>query len=147
MWRKFSSVRREDDIMISRRVKIQSLGMSPWYIPEYLKKTQASKLGYAQGIPFFISNLSGHFWWNYIFIQSHHMHFTLIVCLFLFSFVFCNNLSRILTFLCGRETRSAFSCEYSYSSFISVEYSCLVTINFQLLFFMHLLSKLLVLLC
>ena len=34
----------------------------------------------------------------------------------------------ILVFLCGIETHSAFSCEYSYSSLISVEYSCLVII-------------------
>jgi hypothetical protein len=31
----------------------------------------------------------------------------------------------ILSFLCGRETHSAFSYEYSYSSFIFVEYSFL----------------------
>ena len=39
----------------------QSLGMPPWFIPAYFKKTQASKLGDAQGIPFFIDNLSGFF--------------------------------------------------------------------------------------
>ena len=41
----------------------------------------------------------------------------------------------IIAFLCGRETRSAFSCEYSYSSLISVEYSCLVTIMLPALVF------------
>ena len=39
-------------MMTSKRVKSQSLGMPPWYIPEYFKKTQVSKLGDAQGIPF-----------------------------------------------------------------------------------------------
>ena len=29
--------------------------------------------------------------------------------------------------MCGRETCSGFSCEYSYSSLIFVEYSCLAT--------------------
>ena len=33
----------------------------------------------------------------------------------------------ILAFLCGIETRSAFSCEYSYFSLIPVEYTCLAT--------------------
>ncbi|KAK1683523.1 hypothetical protein QYE76_044371 [Lolium multiflorum] len=31
--------------------------MPPWFIPAYFKKTQASKLGDAQGIPFFIDNI------------------------------------------------------------------------------------------
>ena len=61
-----------------------------------------------------------------ILLLSHHMYFTWSVCLFLFSCIFCNKLGRILTFLCGRETRSAFSCEYSYSSLIFVKYSLLV---------------------
>jgi hypothetical protein len=30
--------------------------MQPWFIPAYFKKTQASKLRDAQGIPFFINN-------------------------------------------------------------------------------------------
>ena len=37
-------------MMKSRRVKSQSLGMPPWDIPAYFKKTQASKVGDAQGI-------------------------------------------------------------------------------------------------
>ena len=45
-----------DDIKKSEKPK---LGMSPWYILAYLKKTQASKLGDAQGIPFFINKVSG----------------------------------------------------------------------------------------
>ena len=37
--------------------KSLSLGMPRWVIPAYFKKTQASKLGDAQGIPFFIDNI------------------------------------------------------------------------------------------
>jgi hypothetical protein len=48
--------------------------------------------------------------------------------------------------LCGRETRSAFSYEYSYSSFIFVEYSFHVIVCSLALFFMHLLLDLLALL-
>ena len=76
-------------MMRSRRVKSLILGMPPWDIPTYLKKTQASKLGDTQGIPFFINKVSG----------------------------------------------SAFSCEYSYSSLISVEYSCLATAMLSALVF------------
>jgi hypothetical protein len=31
--------------------------MPRWFTPAYFKKTQASKLGDAQGIPFFIDNI------------------------------------------------------------------------------------------
>ncbi|KAK1607951.1 hypothetical protein QYE76_031624 [Lolium multiflorum] len=55
----FQGSREEDDILRSRRMKGLSLGMPRWFIPAYFKKTQASKLGDAQGIPFFIDNLSG----------------------------------------------------------------------------------------
>ena len=40
--------------MRSRRVKSLILGMPRWVIPRKFKNTQASKLGDAQGIPFFI---------------------------------------------------------------------------------------------
>ncbi|KAK1676998.1 hypothetical protein QYE76_037846 [Lolium multiflorum] len=33
------------------------LGDAPWFTPAYIKKTQAFKLGHAQGIPFFIDNI------------------------------------------------------------------------------------------
>ena len=66
-----------------------------------------------------------------IFLLLHMLCFVLGASLFLFfvffCFVCCNQLGWILAFLCGRETRSAFSCEYSYSSLIFVEYSCLTT--------------------
>ena len=55
----FQGSREEDDILWSRRVKALSLGMPRWFTPAYIKKTQASKLGDAQGIPFFIDKLSG----------------------------------------------------------------------------------------
>ena len=36
------------------------LGEAPMDLPNIFKKTQASKLGVAQGIPFFFNKLSGH---------------------------------------------------------------------------------------
>ena len=47
----FQGSREEDDTIWSRRVKSLSLGMPPWFIPAYLKKTQASKLGDALASP------------------------------------------------------------------------------------------------
>ena len=72
-------------MMRSRRVKNQSLGMSRWYITAYLTKTQASKLGDAEGIPFFMNKVSGHLYGNYILIQSHLKSFYLErLCVFIF---------------------------------------------------------------
>ena len=45
VWSKFSRIKREDDMMWSRRWKSLSLGMPPWVTQVYFKKTQASKLG------------------------------------------------------------------------------------------------------
>ena len=42
--------------MIKKR---KELKLGEAYLPGYFKKTQASKLGDAQGIPFFIYKLSG----------------------------------------------------------------------------------------
>ncbi|KAK1662905.1 hypothetical protein QYE76_051064 [Lolium multiflorum] len=53
----FQGSREEYDILRSRGVKALSLGMPPWFTPAYFKKTQVSKLGDAQGIPFFIDNI------------------------------------------------------------------------------------------
>ncbi|KAK1642667.1 hypothetical protein QYE76_060472 [Lolium multiflorum] len=53
----FQGSREEYDILRSRGVKALSLGMPRWFTPAYFKKTQASKLGDAQGIPFFIDNI------------------------------------------------------------------------------------------
>ena len=53
----FQGSREEDDTIWSRRVKALSLGMPRWFTPAYFKKTQASKLGDAQGIPFFIDKI------------------------------------------------------------------------------------------
>ena len=57
--------------------------------------------------------------------------FLFSVCLVFLLFYTC----WILAFMCERETRSTFSCGYSYSSIISVEYSCLVTIMLLALVF------------
>ena len=80
------------------------------------KKTQASKLGDAQGIPSSSSTTIRssplklcfyHFTYYVLFLERHFI--LLSVCFSLFAgHVFC----WILAFLCGRETRSAFSLEY-----------------------------------
>ena len=91
--------------------KRQSLGM-PWASPSSSTKYQVIFL-------------------DAIFLLLHMLCVVLGTSLFLFlvffGFVCCNQLGWILAFLCGRETRSAFSCEYSYSLLTFVEYSCLAT--------------------
>ena len=63
----------------------------------------------------------------------------------MFLFLLCYTLNKLdpSILVWERETHSAFLCEYSYSSPISVEYSCLATAMLSTLFFMHLLSELL----
>ena len=100
----FQVLIEENDATWSRRGKSLSLGRLT--SPAYFKKTQASNLGDAQGIPFFIYNyqvLSN----DTIFLLLHASIFFLgaWVCFVLFSFVCCYT-CWILAFLCGRETRS-----------------------------------------
>ena len=98
---------------ISRRLKHLSLGM-PKASPSSSTKYQV------------ISSET-------IFLFSHILSDLLgaHVCFYSFFVIFWINW--ILAFLCGRETRSAFSCEYS--SLISVEYSCLATAMLSALVF------------
>jgi hypothetical protein len=59
-------------------------------IPRNIQEVQASKLGDAQGIPFFINKLSGHLSRRYIFIASYAMCCSWSVLIFVFSFLsFC----------------------------------------------------------
>ena len=117
------------DIIGSTRVKSLSLGRLPWISPAYFKKTQASKLGDAQGISFFIVKII-----RLSLVKLYFNSFTSYVlflerlCAFIFSmlFLFSYQLDWILAFLIGRETHSAFSLEYYCASLIFVEYSCLV---------------------
>ena len=92
-------------------MKSSSLGMLPWTSPAYFKKTQASKLGDAQGIPFFIGKiirsslvkLSFNSFTSYVLFLER-------LCAFIFSIalLFSIKLDWTLAFLIGRETRSAF---------------------------------------
>ena len=92
------------------------LGDAPMASPWTFKKTQASKLGDAQGIPSSSSTTIRsstlrlcfyHFTYYVLFLEHHFI--LLSVCFSLFdSHVLC----WILSILCVRETRSAFSLEY-----------------------------------
>jgi hypothetical protein len=98
----FQVLIEENDATWSRRVKSLSLGRLT--SPAYFKKTQASKLGDAQGIPSASTNhqvLSN----DAIFLLLHTSIFFLGASVCLFSFVCCYT-CWILAFLCGRETRS-----------------------------------------
>jgi hypothetical protein len=58
--------------------------------PRNIQEVQVSKLGDAQGIPFFINKVSGHLSIRYIFIASYAMCCYWSVFIFVFSFLlFC----------------------------------------------------------
>ena len=119
------------------------LGYAPMASPYTFKKTQASKLGDAQGTPSSSSTiirspplkLCFHHFTYYVLFLEHHV----ILLSIYFSWFACNVLCWILAILCGRETRSAFSLEYSYASlifcwvflaFVSLISSCALLICF-----------------
>ena len=102
--------------------------MPPWFIPANFKKTQASKLGMPKASPS-SSTIYQVTSSETIFLFGHILYILLgASCIFIFSlfaFLFCNKLGWTPAFFYGRETRSAFSLEYSCASLIFVEYSCL----------------------
>ena len=89
VWRKFSSVGREEwcnEMKYGQKLKLGDAHVTPRNIQE----VQASKLGDAQGIPFFINKVSGHLSWRYIFIASYTMCYSWSVLVFVFCFLlFC----------------------------------------------------------
>ena len=89
VWRKFSSVGREEwcnEMKYGQKLKLGNGHVTPKNIQE----VQASKLGDAQGIPFFINKVSGHLSICYIFIASYAMCCSWSVFVFVFSFLlFC----------------------------------------------------------
>ena len=109
--------------------KSSSLGM-PMSPQEIFKRYKRQSLGMPKASPSSSTKYQVIFQ-DAIFLLLHMLCVVLGASLFLFlvffCFVCCNQLGWILAFLCGIETRSAFSCEYSYSSLIFVEYSCLAT--------------------
>ena len=95
---------------ISRRLKHLSLGMS--------KASRSLSTNYQV-----LSNDA-----IFLLLRTSILFLGASVCFCLFSF-FCCYTCWILAFLCGRETRSTFFIfEYSCSSLIPVEYSCLAAI-------------------
>jgi len=86
VWRKFSSVGREEwcnEMKYGQKLKLGDAHVTPRNIQE----VQASKLGDAQGIPFFINKVSGHLSMRYIFIASYTMCYSWSVFVFVFSFL------------------------------------------------------------
>ena len=108
--RKFSSVGREgwyEKMKDGQKLKLGDSHVTPRHIQE----VQASKLGDAQGIPFFINKNIRFLSKHYIFIPSHDMCYSWNVILFCFQFCFVCLLvinSWILAFLFWRETHSLF---------------------------------------
>jgi hypothetical protein len=80
--------------------------------PKNIQVVQASKLGDAQGIPFFINKISGHLLRHYIFIASYAMCYSWSVSCFCFQFSFLLFVvinGWVTAYLFWRETRSVFN--------------------------------------
>ena len=125
MWRKFQVLIGENDATWSRRGK--SLNLGRLTSQAYFKKTQASKLGDAQGIPLFIYNYQVHSN-DAIFLLFHASIFFLgaSVCFVLFCLLLYLLDPSILVW--ERDTLHLFYLEYSCASLIPVEYSCLAAV-------------------
>ena len=108
--------------------------------PRNIQEVQASKLGDAQGIPFFINKVSCHLSGRYIFITSYTMCYSwsvLVFVFFFFCFVCCTIWLDPRNICFGAYTLR-FNCK-EHSSFHSY---CSVSVLFfqycvQLLFFIH----------
>ena len=93
-------------------MKSLSLGRLPWIPQAYFKKTQASKLGDQQIIRSSLVRLYFYFFTLYVlFLEQLSALFSVLL---LFYSLVINIWTLALLF--GRETCSAFSLEYSYSS-------------------------------
>ena len=107
--------------------------------PRNIQEVQASKLGDAQGIPFFINKVSGHLSWRYIFIASYTMCYSwsvLVLVFFVFFCFVCCNKQLDPSNICFGEDTLRFNCK-EHSSFHSY---CSPSVLFfqycvQLLFF------------
>ena len=87
VWRKFSSVGREE--WCNKMKNGQKLKLGDAHVtPRNIQEVQASKIGDAQGIHFFINKVSGHLSWRYIFIASYTMCYSWSVLVFVFCFLF-----------------------------------------------------------
>ena len=126
----FQGSREEYDATWSRRVKALSLGMPRWFTPAYSKKTQASKLGDAQGIPFFIDNIIRFLPWNYIFIPSHLMcfflerRFVLFFCFVLIKWILAFTLWERDTLRCSIWTSMSLVSTHSIHGEVSPSLNC-----------------------
>jgi hypothetical protein len=84
--------------------------------PRNIQEVQASKLGDAQGTPFFINKISGHLSKHYIFIASYAMCFSWSIFIYVFSFVlfvFCNKWLDHNIFILERDTLCFYCLEHS----------------------------------
>ena len=110
VWRKFSSIGREG--WYEKMKDAQKLKLGDSHVtPRHIQEVQASKLGDAQGIPFFInknirSSLKTLYFYSfarYVLFLERQL-FLLLVCFVFFAVVY----GWILAYLFWRETRSIF---------------------------------------
>ena len=105
VWRKFSSVGREEWCNKMKDGQKLKLGDAPVVTPRNIQEVQASKLGDALASPLHQQKAPGHFSMRYIFIASCNMCYSWSVFIFCRVFYFSIKLDPIIL-LFWRETRS-----------------------------------------
>ena len=129
MWRKFSRIEREGWYNVIKRIVTPKLGDAPVVHPNMFQEDSSVKawgcprhpLLHRQTIRSFLVKLCFNFVTSYVLILKRMFVFVFVI------FILWINMDPSIL-LCGRETRSAFSYEYSYSSLIFIEYSSFVIV-------------------
>ena len=137
VWRKFSRIKREGWCDVIKKMKEPKLGDAPVGHPSIFQEDSSVKAWGCPRHPLLHQQLIRSSLVKLYFnsVTSYPLYLKRLF-VFLFAFViFILWIKWILAFLCGRETRSAFSYEYSYSSHIFVEYPSLAIVCFLALVF------------
>ena len=137
VWRKFSRIKREGWYDVIKKMKEPKLGDAPVGHPSIFQEDSSVKAWGCPRHPLLHQQLI-RLSLVKLYFNSATSYVLYLERLFVFIFafvIFVFWIKWILAFLCGRETRSAFSFEYSYSSLILVEYSSIATVIFSALIF------------
>ena len=126
VWRKFSRIKREGWYDVIKKMKEPKLGDAPVGHPRIFREDSSVSAWGCPRHPLLHQQTTRSFLVK-LYFNSATSYVLFLKRRFVFVFViFILWIKWILAFLCGRETRSAFSDEYSYSSLIFVEYSSML---------------------
>lgn len=148
VWSEFSSVGREE--WYEKMKNGQKLKLGDAHVtPRYIQEVQASKLGDAQGIPFFINkNIRSSFKTLYFYCFIYYVLFLerhLFLLSVLFCFVCCSIWLDPFIFVLERDTLRFHCLEHSsFHSYCSVSVQFLLVLRLALVFHSNFVQSLLV---